>query len=490
VRAAAWIGAAALGMALRRPRPAAAWLALVLPWLLVLDPALVRSVSFRLSLGAVAGILFAAELAGERGRWKRVVVPLAASLGAQWGTLPVIVTVFGQLAPAATFPNLIAIPLTGLLLPALFLAAAAFPVPAVSALFLEAARVLALAILGVLEWSDAHLPLWTGLAPASPAVRVLFPVLLVAWFSLPPRLRGRGRVRAGAAAAAVFLAAAVLVPRGGPPGPWAAFLDVGQGDAAVVRLSDGTVWIVDVGDDRGPGDAATNALLPFLRTRGVRSVDGLILSHRHRDHVGGLAAFLDGIPVRRVYDAGFGGRGGTPAWVDSVLEAHALWPCLVAAGDTLHAAGAVSLVAIAPLRGDPEHPPRSLNDASLVVRLEDGPLTILFAGDAERGEEAACLDGKRVRAVRILKVGHHGSDTSTSPGFLHAADPDWGIISCGDGNRFGHPRAVTLDRLGCCGVRIARTDRDGAVEVSVRAGSLAVTTHPPRRPVLAGSEGL
>jgi competence protein ComEC len=117
-----------------------------------------------------------------------------------------------------------------------------------------------------------------------------------------------------------------------------------------------------------------------------------------------------------------------------------------------------------------------------VVRVADGPLTVLFAGDAERGEEAACLRGPGVRPVRILKVGHHGSDTSTSPGFLGAASPDWGIISCGEGNRFRHPRAVILDRLGCRGVRVLRTDRDGGIEVAVRAGSLAVGTYPPRLP--------
>jgi competence protein ComEC len=440
-------------------------------------------VSFQLSLGAVAGILFAMEVVGTPPRGKRLLVPLAVSVGAQWGTLPVIATVFGQIAPAATLPNLLAIPLTGLFLPAIVLAAATMPVAPVSGILLEAARVLALAIKEVLEHSERHLPFWTGLPPALPLVRVLFPALLVLWFSLPRPVRVRPRIRAAAFLAAAALAAAVLLPRGAPAGPWCAFLDVGQGDAAVARLSDGTVWVVDVGDDRGPGDAARNALLPFLRHRGIRAVDGLVLSHRHRDHVGALGSFLDAVPVRRIYDAGFGGTRGTPGWVDSVLAAHALWPCLVAAGDTLHAAGPASLVALGPPRADPEHSPGgNLNNASLVVRLDDGPLSILFAGDAETEAETACLDSPALRPARILKVGHHGSDTSTSPAFLRAVSPEWGIVSCGAGNRFRHPRAVTLDRLACRRVRILRTDRDGAVVVSVNGGELEAATHPPVLP--------
>jgi competence protein ComEC len=471
----------ALGAALRRPRPLERWLGLALPWLLWADPGLVRSLGFLLSVGAVGGILFFLELWGRTRRW---LVPLIVSLGAQWGTLFIIVDAFGQLSPLATLPNLLVIPLTALFLPAvLFSTLTALSGP-LGGLFVEAARLLGRAIETVIATSSCHLPFLTGWPPPPSVVLVLFPVLLILWFSLPAERRRTGRVRAMGVASAALLVIGGLVPGAPPPGPWVAFLDVGQGDAAVLRLSDGTVWVVDVGDDRGPGDAARNALIPFFRHQRLRRVDGLVLSHRHRDHVGALGSFLEAVRTERVYDAGFGSTRGTPGRVDSILAAHGLWPCLVAAGDTLHPGRRPCVVAAAPERGDPQARlfGDSLNNVSLVIRVEDGPLSVLFAGDLETEGETACLRSFRKLAARILKVGHHGASTSTTPEFLRAVAPEWAVISCGEGNRFRHPSPRTLDRLHQAGISVLRTDRDGGVVFTLAEGELRARTHPPHRP--------
>jgi competence protein ComEC len=261
-----------------------------------------------------------------------------------------------------------------------------------------------------------------------------------------------------------------------------AFLDVGQGDAAVLRLRDGSVWVVDVGDDRGPGDAARKALVPFLRTRRIRRVDGLILSHRHRDHVGALASFLEAVPVRRVFDAGVGPAQGTSAVVDSLLETHRLWPCLVAAGDTLYAEKGSILIALHPRRGpnSPESYHENLNDASLVVRVEDGAFSLLFAGDIEAAAEAACAEnGADIRST-LLKAPHHGSGTSSTEAFLTAVQPSWAVVSVGEHNRFGHPDSLVLGRYRQRGIRVFRTDKDGTVLVRWGKGPPRIRTHPPR----------
>jgi competence protein ComEC len=246
------------------------------------------------------------------------------------------------------------------------------------------------------------------------------------------------------------------------------------------------VWVVDVGDDRGPGDAARRALVPFLRTRRIRVVDGLILSHRHRDHAGALASFLETVRVRRVFDAGVGPPRGTPAVVDSLLEAHRLWPCLVAAGDTLHAVDGSILTVLYPRRGleGQEAYHGNLNDVSLVVRAEDSGFAILFAGDVEAAAEAACAENGSNLGSTLLKAPHHGSSTSSTEEFLNAVRPSWAVLSVGEHNRFGHPDSLLLERYRDRGIRVFRTDRDGTVLVRWGKGPPEVRTYPPRRRVL------
>lgn len=482
VRAAALITAAGAGAWVHRPRPLWRWLALILPWCLWADPGLLESVGFRLSVGAVGGILFVADCVRPRGRL-RILAPAMASLGAQWGTLPVLVNAFGALAPLALVPNLLAVPLAGVFLPAALLALATGSLGALGVWPAAAARALGSAIGAGLRLCAGPLPYLDHLGRVPTGALAAGPLLMMFWFSLPGRLRERPRVRAAALLLAVVSAAAVFLPVSKPPGPWIAFLDVGQGDAMVFRLSDGTTWVMDVGDDRGPGDAGRDVVAPFLRREGIRTVDGLLVSHRHRDHVGGLAAFLERVRVRRVYDAGYGPAGGTAGRMDSLLAAHHLWPCLVARGDTLHAGPGCRLVALHPGRGDPTLPTLGvgLNDRSLVLRLVDGDLAAVLAGDAEGGAEASMLKAGTLAPVRILKVGHHGSRTSSSAAFLDALDPEIAVISAGEHNRFGHPDPATLRHLAARGVRVFRTDRDGCVWIAPRGGGgLRIERHPPR----------
>ena len=486
VRAATLVTLVTAGSRVRRPRPSPAWLALALPWLVWADPALIRSVSFRLSVGAVAGILLALEIVRPPTGLRGILAgPAAAGLGAQWGTLPAALAVFGTISPLALLPNLAAIPLAGLFLPAVLVTLASAGTPGVGVIARDAAMALGAAIGGVLGPASRHLPYVSGWPPPA-AWAVGFSALVpLIWFAGPGEVRRRGRWRWAALLASAAAAALCLLSRPPERGPWAAFLDVGQGDAAVFRLAGGSVWVVDVGDDRGPGDAARNAVLPFLRHAGVRRVNGLILSHRHRDHVGALGPFLDGMRVDRIYDAGYGRGGGTAGRVDSVLAAHHALACLVAAGDTLYHAGTAVILAVHPPRGNPVGPVPGgdLNEVSLMVRVVDGSFSVLFAGDGGFPAETACLARGEPLSARVLKVGHHGSRWASSPEFLRAVHPGTAVISCGVGNRYGHPSEEALSRLAAARARVLRTDRDGTVLVREGPrGAISVSLHPPRRP--------
>jgi competence protein ComEC len=482
LRAAAAALAVALGAALGRPRSAPVWMMLVMPWLLWASPGFLTSVSFLLSVGAVAGIFFVAEAAEPllhgRGRF---LAPVIANLGAQWGTLPIILGAFGTLSPLSILPNLLAVPITGLLLPAVLFGLLLDAIGWHTNPFMDSAGALGGALLLSLR-ATARIPFVTGIAMPPAWIAALPFVVLAAWFSMPVALRQRPRARVLAFCAVLITSALFALPRRPPPGPWMAFLDVGQGDAAVLRLSDGTVWVMDVGDDRGAGDAARRSVLPFLRWMRIRAIDGCIVSHRHRDHVGAIASFAGGIPVRHVFDAGVGSSGGTSGVVDSVLAVHRLWPCLVAAGDTLHVRGSVSIVAVHPARTESGLPPAvdNLNEASLVIRLQDGPHTLLLAGDAERDAEEACVTGHASIRADVLKVPHHGSDTSSSEAFLDAVHPTWAIISVGEQNKFHHPSPQVLERLRGKGIRVLTTAKDGTILFTWSDAGPEIRTFPPR----------
>jgi beta-lactamase superfamily II metal-dependent hydrolase len=166
--------------------------------------------------------------------------------------------------------------------------------------------------------------------------------------------------------------------------------------------------------------------------------------------------------------------------VDSVLALHRLWPCLVAGGDTLHANASVSIVVVHPLRTESGMPAAvdNLNEASLVVKIKDGTRSMLFAGDAEAEAEHVSA-GCDVRA-ELLKVPHHGSDTSSSDAFVDAVHPTWAVISVGEQNKFHHPSPEVLQRFRSKGIRVFTTAENGTILFTWSDTEPEIRTFPPR----------
>jgi len=253
-----------------------------------------------------------------------------------------------------------------------------------------------------------------------------------------------------------------------PPDPGAlrvTFLDVGQGDAALVELPDGAVWLVDAGSHGG------RAITAAVLAGGHDAIDLAIISHPHPDHFGGLAQL--GVPVRELWavrEVEATREGAAFAEVARRTGAPTAYPPL---GLAREQAG-VRLTVLAPSYDGRQaaDPVRSVNDNSLVIALDYAGRQVLFAGDVEREGEDVLVP--LLAPADVVKVPHHGSPTSSSAAFVTATSPRLAVISCGRGNRFGFPAPAVVARWREAGATVARTD-EGSVTVVIDAGgALAV----------------
>jgi competence protein ComEC len=242
-------------------------------------------------------------------------------------------------------------------------------------------------------------------------------------------------------------------PDPAPSGLRAYFVDVGQGDACVLRTPHNRWYLDDVGND-------AHALLAFLRMKAVDTVQAILLSHPDLDHFGALPALLRAFPVKRVHLPS--GSSALPAWKEALadLDASGIALDTLFEGDTLLWDGA-GIQVLWP-------PPLSTlagNDLSTVIRAEFAGKRILLTGDIEENAEQAIRSSHADLAADILKAAHHGSRTSSGMAFVAAVDPRWAIISC-DSTAYGHPHAEALADLEWAmggRERILRTDREGTI---------------------------
>ena len=256
----------------------------------------------------------------------------------------------------------------------------------------------------------------------------------------------------------------------------ASVLDVGQGDASLVDFPDGSLWLIDGGGFVGsPVDPGRAVILPELAARRRSRIDVMVLSHPHPDHFTGLLSVLRAVDVGEFWDTGQGlaqGAGPIYASIRALLrERHipVLGPAELC-GQRLR--GGVNVQVLSPCPRF--RPGLGANDNSLVIRLQLGKRAFLFTGDAEHEAETRLLATGAALGADFLKLGHHGSRTSTTPAFLDAVAPRVATMSTGVRNRFGHPHAPTLEKLRTRGILALRTDRFGGVRIETDGVELAV----------------
>ncbi len=467
LRATITVGIALVCSAVGRPSEPLQALSLAALLLVALDPDAVRDPGFQLSFGATSGLVLFA------GRWRAAFAPLprflaaglAASFGAQAGALPWSVAAFGTVAPMAPLLDLVAVPWAALWIVvtlAWTLLACLWPQGAGATV----------GLLDVGAWPFA----WIEELPASSWVSfsvarnlgagLIAAALVVA--TLEALRRGAGR--------AVVLSGLLLLLAPRSPSEDQAeitFVDVGQGDAAIVRSGAFTL-LVDGGGSPGR-DVGSEVLRPLLSARGISRVDLAIVSHVHADHCLGLLDLTALLPIDELVLPPGGERtecgGRLAARVRRLVPA-------VARGVRLERPGLTVTI----LHPGAQATGRDPNQSSIVARVELGGRSILFAADISAIEEAELVrsSGGSLKSD-VLKVAHHGSASASSPAFLAAVGARIAIVSAGIRNPFGHPSNAVLTRLHESGALILRTDRDGQVTLQ-RTESGGWRIHLPASP--------
>lgn len=408
--------------------------------------------------------------------WELLVITIALQLG----MLPLMARDFHRIALSAPFVNLAAVPLTGIVVPLGFLTlASGLILPPLGKLLAAPLGWLTALLVHLVQWF-AHFPRWSYRIPGPPSWLVL--LFFVTGFLLAAVFRVkylmRRKIVFGLCCAWIIGALIIATYPFGEKRTKGKLevtvLDVGQGDSLFVVFPSSKTLLIDGGGAFSgfPGrevfygvDPGEEAVSPYLWSRGFKKLDVVALTHAHQDHIGGLTAILENFRIGKLW---IGREVSSPAlarleelareqkipveheihgksfrWDE--VEGEFLWPD-IAPGEMVTAAR---------------------NDDSLVLSLHYGNRALLLAGDAEKESERAILAENSADVLRsdVLKVGHHGSKNSTTPQLLAAVQPRVGIISAGEGNLYGHPSPELLERLTNAGVRILRTDRDGAVHV-------------------------
>ena len=242
------------------------------------------------------------------------------------------------------------------------------------------------------------------------------------------------------------------------------YLDVGQGDSELIQC-DGHYMLIDGGTSK-----YSDKIYATLKAQDITALDYIVNTHPHEDHVGGLSGALQFATVKTALSPvkSYDGEG----FKDFVkyLKKQGVSITVPSPGDTF-TLGSASVTVLGPIE-DSDDP----NDLSIVLRVVYGDTSFLFVGDAQTSEENDILASGRTVKSDVLKVGHHGSETSTGADFLAAVAPKYAVIEVGDSNSYNHPNQGTLDRLKAAGVTLFRTDLQGTITCTSDGKALTFQT--------------
>jgi competence protein ComEC len=487
LRSAAMLGMAAGSRLWQRPTsPWASWaVGALVP---LISPRTVLDLGYQLSVAGIAGLIASGVLARRflaprfSGLRLKIGRDLLTSLVACVVSAPLVTWYFGRLSVIAPLANLAAGPVIAVLQPTLFLALVCAPVLPVARFFAAAAHPLLVAFDGIatvaagVPGSSLQVaPTFVTVVAASVAV-VAFVVASLARYPARPLMVGVTGL------AAVAWSPAITLPYAG--GVELHVLDVGQGDAILLRTPTGRWLLFDAGRIWESGDAGRSTIIPYIMRRGGQ-LESFVLSHAHSDHVGGAASVFGALHPHTFWDAAFAqGSEVYDRSLRAARDAKVEWR-RVHPGDQVNLDG-VSVEFLAPdsawtaSLADP-------NEASTISLVRFGAARFLLVGDAEQAEEGWLLDHARDELhADVLKVGHHGSSTSSGDDFLAAVNPSVAIISVGADNMYGHPSIDVLAALRRVGARVMRTDESGTVVVRTDGRTITLEVEGQRWDISGG----
>ena len=424
----------------------------------------------------------------------------------QWGMMPILAQDFHRVSLAGPLSNIPAVILTGLIVPLGFLTLlATFVWARLSLLLARMLGFLAASLLAAVKWVSAW-PRMSYRIPGPPLWLIV--AFFVTLMCVAVAARAVVALRANRFARRQFappirplewaaIIALVVLTALVATHPFApvlnrgklevSVLDVGQGDSIFAAFPDGRTMLIDgggqpgsewVGGQRSGLDVGEQVVSPYLWSRGIKHLDVVALTHAHHDHLDGLHSVLQNFRVGELW---IGRDEETHAFEDLLKEAreHGVRVVHEVSGSKFDWDGVTGDV-LWPADLTPVN--EASNDDSLVLRLEDGSVRFLLAGDIQKKVEQRLVREDAEIAADFLKVPHHGSKTSSTPDFVAAVAPKVAVVSAGEANPFGHPAPGTVERYAQAGVRLLRTDRDGAVTALTDGHALTVTTFAESHP--------
>ena len=462
-------------------------LALAALAILLDDPRALYDISFQLSFLSVCAIAAwcSRSCSSEDGepsesstafatgiKWAREGVGMSAVVTLV--TIPLVAFYFNQMPWLGLFTNIVAVPVMGLLLVPLGLFVGSWQIIGGTAMLPLASLVQSLIdwfVEGVTVMAKVPAGEWHVAAPSMSAMLVFYALLGTIWWN-PRQVLTKW---AGGIGIMLLLLWWLWSPRFFPDGDRfrVTFLDVGQGDSAVIEWPDGQVVLIDGGAAYERFDMGRGVVAPFLWNRGIRTIDHMIGTHPQLDHVGGLAWLLRHFSVKQYW--GSGDRRDELFYhrIQQALEGRKLTEQVAREGQEILSSKSCRLIVLNPpeMSAMTEHQPvkplegRLLNNRSVVTELTCGSHRILFAADIEQ-EGLRRIRTRLLQApLDVLKVPHHGALSSLNRAWLGELRPRHAVFSVGRRNSFGHPAPLVLDAYAALGTSIYRTDQDGGVWV-------------------------
>ncbi|MEG1914250.1 MAG: DNA internalization-related competence protein ComEC/Rec2 [Acidaminococcaceae bacterium] len=461
-----------LGLSLEKDEDRGNVLAAVALLLLCYRPLWLLDIGFQLSFLSTAGLIFLLPAVTKfltQYLPHQMAAILAVTVAAQLMVLPLLVYYFHQLAPCSLVANLVVVPaVESILILTLIGILSSFLVPVVGSLLLVGASLCLVPILRLNSWISQ----WPGavvtIARTPIAMALVYYLLLWCLFRFYPWQTLTTKETTGVVVALVCVLVGQQFLQGLLPQRFTAyFLDVGQGDAAIVLTPEHKTIMIDTGGLQGNYNTGERIILPFLHYLGINKIDVLLLSHGHHDHAGGAARLAELIPIGQVLLPEEPPSEDVAALLHQLRGKSAIRHLVTGEHFQVGSCKLEVLAAPVTLTADTALG----NESSAIIRLTERGQSLVFTGDATETEELGAAS--QLLPATVLKVSHHGSATSSCLPFISAVQPQLAVISVGANNHFGHPAEVTLERLKSIGSKVLRTDLLGAIKVVFDGSNVA-----------------